>query len=278
VALVAAPAVFEMPARRALGNTGLLDVIDRLPGGGDAARRWAFGLTWMPWQCGRLQTRSIDCSITDLDTDDIDDWPEIREQPAFSLWDAIMCSTMGMPVDYLTNRLENHMDTLLSAAFARELISGDASGGHSLVDDAVTLGAYANPRDALAVVIDGLEVQLQGAQGLIHMTPGTLSQVVGHLTRSGSSWETANGHKVVADAGYIDDDEPDEVSAATIYGTGPVYYEADSFDYIGDANGPESIDFVHNLRTIFGQRFGILVWDPCPVVSATTNVGTVDVG
>lgn len=271
--LIGAPPVFEMPARMALGRTGLLDVISRIPLDGEAAKRWAFGLTWIPWPCNGLQGLDVNCGIYDLDlTDAFDEFPEARSQPAFSLWDAIQCSTMGLSADELSRRIETHMAAVVSAAFAHELVTGDASGGHSLSVDAADVGSYDVPGEALAAVIDGLDAQLQGAEGIIHMTPGTLSRVVNHLVRDDDRdgyWQTAAGHDVVADAGYIDD-SPD----ATIYGTGPVYYEADSFKYIGSATGPETIDFSHNLRTIFAERFGILVWDPCPVVKATTTIAT----
>jgi hypothetical protein len=224
----------------------------------------------VPWGCDDLQTYGVDCE--DPDTKDLVDYPEITDQQPFLLVDGIRCSTLSSLPEFMDARLAHNLDVYASAAFAQELLTGAASGGHSLEGDADSLAAAGDLVSAIAALEDSLAGALHGGMGLLHMSPGTLAAVAaaGLAVFTDGQWKTPSGHTIVADAGYAADELSDTV---TIYATGPVFYAISETQGVGSRN-QESTDLERNIHLFLGERYGIVVFDPCAVFGIDTPLAS----
>lgn len=257
----------------------LLDVLSRFDVPGNVSDRWLGGVTWTPTECLDLLLTDVEvCNRVDL-TDNPRDCVAPITQSAFNVYDAFQGSTLEYTREEIEEEITYRMPTLVSAAFATELISGATSGGRGLADDAhapteAAFGTVLPVWQALAALESDLARTIGGAQGVIHLPPGMLAQGVteyGFRLENGQ-YETPLGHKVVADAGYVDAAAPNgQVASGAgedwVYASGPVEYQMTEPMTI---NGPEmasGFDRTRNTLTMFREVAGILVFDPCPVVA-----------
>lgn len=263
----------------------LLDAILPLPSSPDDSNpnRWLDGVTWDPWPCRALTVDAEDvCTADTLDVtpDECDAW---LTQTPFRISDAARASLLAYSQEEIGVRLVAVYNRTISAAFASELISGAASGGHSLSSTATApngaaFGSAATPIwNAIAVLEEEIAERLQGGVGYIHLPPGLLAQAVkayGVKLNAVGMWETPAGNIVISDAGYMNPLEPTGQAASGVaddwvYASGPIWYAATVPTLIGD--GAETVDFTRNRFTRYVAGYGILVFDPCPVTAVLTS-------
>lgn len=239
-------------------------------------RRWQFGVKFVPRDCKPLRTLGADCApvnkIVDL-------YEDVTTQPAFTLYDGLQCSILSNNPAEMAQQLTNNLDVLASAIFANELVSGLASGGNSLSSTAaVPLGGLNSLpiSAALNFLEDELGVRLQGAVGMIHVTPGVLGALVrnGSVRIEGDSYTSPSGHTVVGDAGYVTPGigmlppvgQPLAVDGQEwMYASGPVLYKQSPIDELGE--DIEQMDWARNTLLKLQEKYGILVFEPCPVIA-----------
>lgn len=271
----------------------LLDVIERIPVG-DATdpqaagndMRWLNGVKFEPWPCRSLQTvASADCSDETLAAITAVCEPSIT-QKTFQIIDALKASTLEYTVELLDAYLGVRAQTMMSAAFATELISGTASSGYSLsgsahAPDDIAFGSAAKPVwEVMAALESDLAKNIPNQRGIIHMPPGLMSTAVtsyGLSVNAQGAFETVNGNIVVSDSGYYQPKQPTgrpAPSAGTdwIYSSGPVFFQAT--DFMGLGVGNEMINMSRNIINRWISGYGILVFDPCPVSAALATYST----
>lgn len=254
----------------------LLSAIDTFEAEG---LKWLMnGVTWEPMPCRGLTVVAQDdpCVAVTSTNPDYTCLPYVTQTP-FRLYDAFSGSAMDFEMAEIEARLRERLPVMASDAFAHELISGDAGSTMSLSSEAhapddVAFGDTVTPRYAMSVLEAELARQLHGRQGLIHLTPGMLGQVVVDygLEREGDHWVTPIGNKVITDSGYVDMDPPEGESDAAAgqdwaYASGPVTYQSNEPSLVGDAEF--SFDRSTNKMLRWMDMFGILVFDPCPVTA-----------
>lgn len=192
-------------------TTGLVAVADR-PNTGEA--RWWAGYGFNPEACGEGQTLPLDCAPGD--TKEIPPNPPAVENEAFLVISGDRCSTLVSERER-EQRATRHLDAVTSSAVEAVLWNGatgdptveiDVPRQHLASEDATILagsGGTAVPlAHALGVLDQALTACLHGVQGMVHVTPYTLVQLVapGLVFRENGRWLTPNGHLVVAGSGY----------------------------------------------------------------------------
>jgi hypothetical protein len=179
----------------------------------------------------------------------------------------------------MESRLSKRLDVYASAAFAVELMRGTNGGPNSFKTNETTVisNTALTLRLAFAAVETFLAQKLFGARGIVHITPATLAlaaadRLVHYID---GEWQTASGHRVVADAGYTGAN-PTGVAAAGasetfIYASGPVYYAISDTKPVGRRN-QESTDMTRNVYQFFSERYGLLAFDSCSVGAVRTTL------
>lgn len=271
----------------------LLDSISRIPTSG--SERWLDGVTWEPTKCRALTVDNEDaCATGDIVLTPVtcDAW---ETQLPFRLTDAMSATTLDLTPDEVGSRLSAFYNRAVSAAFAKELISGAASGGMSLSSEATApngaaFGDAATPIwNALTILEEEIAERLQGGAGFIFLTPGLLAQArlsygltlvdsrwkdsYGRALVEGR-WETPSGNIVISDAGFLNPPPPTGQTASGagedwMYASGPVFFESTAPSSVG--NPTESLNFTRNTFTRYVQGYGILVFDPCPVTAVLAS-------
>lgn len=289
-----APYPINPPVRVPLPRGRLLDIISEFDAPDD---RWVMGVTWQPWPCEALLTMDVDvCSRIDF-TDFPRQCQAAITQSAFSVYDALIGSTLEYTPEDIEEVLTANVTLKSSASFATELISGAVSGDRALSKSAhptTLLSTASTIYNAMLAIENDLAFSLQGAQGMIHMPPGLLQEAVrmcGLRIGSDGQWETPLGNKVVADAGYIGARKPDfsatpgvQLTTAWVYGSGLVQYKMTApmavdggnigstlTNFTGRENAAQSVFTSRNRMTRFVDRIGILIFDPCPVNAVLVN-------
>ena len=282
--MVRTPYPRPLPRGRLLDIIARLTVGDMLVAGSEAgyAERWLAGLGWEPNECSRLLTDNVVvCGTNDFpDLSNVECQDPIDQTP-FALYDVFNGSTLEYRIEEIDSILRERYELIRSAAFARELVGGAASGGRSLSSTAhlTAGGATATSVEvALYHLENDLGETMNGGQGLIHLPPGLLHSFVtqGGLQLVDGQWQTPTGHRVVADAGYVGAPEPSGGSAASatqawVYASGPVRWAATD-DFLGD-NGSEYTSITRNQIQRILAGYGILVFDPCPVTAVLVTIG-----
>ena len=258
----------------------LLNSIERLPGAGE---RWLDGVRWEPTKCRALSVDNEATCATAVNSAVVpvvcDAW---ESQTPFRITDAMSATLLDLTPDEVGARLSSFYDRAVSAAFAKELISGAASADKSLSSEATApngaaFNAAATPIwNALAILEEEIAERLQGGVGFIFVTPGLLAQAVSSygLMLVDEKWQTPSGNVVISDAGFLNPLQPTGQSASTaandwVYASGPVFYDSSSPSMVGSS--AESINFTRDTFTRWVQGYGILVFDPCPVTAVLAS-------
>lgn len=259
----------------------LLDLIPRITDAG----RWLGGITWLPWPSRGLLTQDVDV-CNPAPTDDIDRYclPAVS-QGVFRLIDALTGSTLEVTPATLVSSLEGRFKTMVSWAFARELLSAAVSGESALSKAAhaptgLPFGSAATSIwNALAVFEAELSRTLFGGAGIIHMPPSMMILAQDFLIRDGDRWTTPSGHLVVFDGGYIDAPAPEGEAASAageewLYASGPVAYELKGPAQVG--GDADALDVEHNTFEVYMDAFGVLQFDAEPVTAVLVSYALVD--
>jgi len=283
-----APLVIEFPERAESNEPSvgpsLLSAISTFPMPTEAAgldRRWMSGVTWQPCPCTALTK-----TLADVNSPAATVIAPVRvplaaiTQKPFSIQDVFDVNAIEW--DYQFDRVDSDMKDRffdqVSALFTKELVTGTASTGRSLLTDAHApseraFNVSATPAfAAISFLENELARKLFGEAGIIHLSPGIFTLVAWRLVqRADGSWWTPRGNRVVADSGMVDASAPTGAAASGanddwIYATGDIFYQSTEPELLGDL-AREWIDISTNKVERILQSFGILVWDPCPVTA-----------
>ena len=196
------------------------------------------------------------------------DFTDTEEQGAFSVLDAVTCSSIGKTYEELNADLANHWAFTISEAVARAAMYGTGGGPHSFVADAVGSTTPSSVHEGIAELEEQLALAIGNVQGMIHMSPSALVYAVtnGTVNRRGDIYYSTGGHIVVADAGY----QVSETTTTIMYGTGPVWYAlGERASRAGD--DWEFNDWTHNDLLSLEQAYGIILYDPDVVFKTTAT-------
>lgn len=233
--------------------------------------RWALGVKFQTTDFADLSYEGIPSGgpCVDINTSITPrDFTDVEEQGAFSVLDAVTCSSIGKTPEELNENLANHWATTISEAVAREAVLGVGGSTHHFSTDATDAGTPASVREGVAELEERLALAISNTRGMIHMAPTALVYAVtnGTVNRRGDTYYTPGGHLVVADAGY----QASETSTTVMYGTGPVWFALGDrasragFDW-------EFNDWTHNDLLALEQAFGIILYDPDVVFKVTAT-------
>jgi hypothetical protein len=216
---------------------------------------------------------------------------EINGDPLW-LWSGDECSTFGFEARDWEGRARRSLQATESFQLANELWDGAIATSATLANrffsgnvawsDTVTGGPTA-VATALASVEQGLAEVITGQQGMVHMTPQVLTHCLdaGVVFKDSGAWITANGHIVVADAGYSGDGPGADAADATsqwIFGTSLLQVRLGPVELI-----PGSIDDARNLAAsmdrqlndivvIAGRMAGVQWANHCGFIAGEVNV------
>lgn len=259
-----------------------LDILSTLPelpraetGGG--VPRWLDGVTWQPQPCGWVSASSADgaCVAHVMDTSLRRTCLDPVVQKPFRVDDAYRASVLVERSQDVPADMDRFWEQSLPAVFASELLSGAASGGHSLSSTAAAPGAVpfgstaVELTSALQVIENHLAAQIGRRRGVIHVPSGLLALAVAaySLVFRDGRWYTPVGNVVATDAGYSVSVTPVDGGASDaaanevwVYGSGPVgwaYHLAD----LG------AVDVERDEVTRWREGYGVWVFDPCPVTA-----------
>jgi hypothetical protein len=235
--------------------------------------RYALGVKFQTTDLSPLGYEAIPSGGPCADMDTVitpRNFTDVEEQGAFSVIDAVTCSSIGKTPEELQADLVNHMALVLSAACAKEAMYGSGGSTHNLSGDAtVVAGTFATVHDGIAELEERLATANGNTQGFLHMAPSALTYAIlnGAVNRRGDIYYSPSGHVVIADAGY----QAVESSTTTVmYGSGPVYYALD--DVISRAQYDwEMNDWTHNDLMAMAQAYGIILYDPNTVFQVTAT-------
>ena len=270
--------------------------------------RMGAGVRFIPWGCNGIVLHNEElCTYLKVGTDvDGNYEPTFDEliangfedevfNKAFSLIDAVACSSIDTTHEVLRARVAARLELMASEGLATELLygysrsavgSGDLAGegAHTLPGDAIVVtAADTSLASALIAAEEFLATKLHGGIGMVHVSPGILSSLVtaGSVRLDDGYWVTGTGHRVVADAGYVNMPPPTGESDAGvaqhwIYATGPVWYRIDDSQSHGAPN-QESMTLPHNDEFALTARKAVFAYDPCSVGAVSvvvTNSGS----
>lgn len=301
---------FPPPAPRPRGllvDTAVEIPADALSVGGTS--RLGRGVQHVPWGQAPLRSGNADCNVdvilvqpptgdaySDPDNGVIDDanvegsggdyskidalqnYDATVEHPAFKLVDGLTCSALSQPFDNqygdgLDQRVVERMDTFMSAALTRELITGYASVGPDF-SDATPLSATTTVTDVATAVEAHLATTLQGGTGMVFLPPQLL-----HLACR-ADWvmvgpdgiQTKSGHKVVVDAGHTGADGPAAPGAGElwVFASGTVGYRVSDTHLLGDFRS-QTTNIGTNIIERLAEAYAQLAFDPDTVAAVLTQ-------
>ena len=249
----------------------------------DGQNRWPAGVTWNAWGCpDDVNIEAIDCDLHTRDTDP-DGFGNLQTVAAFTLWDAIQCSTLAALPAELEDRLRYSLDDTISFAVAQAFMAGagGADGFNQFYGINSNDFTVEKSIDALGQAEQYLADTLHGALGFIHTQP----RVLVHLLREEAVELVDNqfisplGHIVVVDAGYgdglLDPDIPAVDNGGWMVTSGPVYFVLNEFHPWATPNTFESLNLPHNDMKLLADRQAIIAFDECGSSFITiSNVGT----
>jgi hypothetical protein len=188
------------------------------------------------------------------------------------------CSSLDIDEAWLNGRLDQRWRAGVSKAVAQELMDGANTNATPSFKEAATVNASVANKLALPAVEAALADKLNGAEGMIHMSPQAfaLAAINDNFQLDGNVWRTGSGHIVVTDAGYTGQ-APTGGSATAgseyIYGSGPVAVKVGPPRRIAEGN-VGIIDFTRNILHATYVAQAIFAFDPCAVVAQKFTLAT----
>lgn len=183
---------------------------------------------------------------------------------------------------WIEDRIRQRFGVMTSAQVARELQTGAMTGNPSLVANATEVVSALTPVDEALFVVNEMAAALDGAEVLIHSSPGLFELLVNEydITSDGNVFRTATGHVLVGDAGHdgsiAPDGETTDAGGSWLYVTLPV------MSWLGEVEpvGQFSARFDHERDTLDSIfiRQAIVGFDPCWVAAVQVQVPEYAVG
>lgn len=235
--------------------------------------RWLSGVTWTPYGCPDTTSLPVDleCDGVDQTFSSPTAFGSFASFQPFRMEFAVDCSVLGgMGVN--GEKLRAYALEVIQADTSRQLarqamFTQPETENIGFYDEADAVGTSdTTPVGALAAVESGLAQRLNNGLGMIHVSPGMASRLVSAsaLERRGGQLYSPLGHLVVADAGYVG--AGGVAGQSTIYGTGVVRYQTTEVNFL--STPWENFDWANNITEAQAERYGIVLFEPCAVVSA----------
>lgn len=263
----------------------------------DGAEWWQ-GFKFNPEGCGEGGVVRVECA-GNTDEMDVQTRPPIVEGDPWAVYASNECeTTLGFRQADYEARARRALETTQSFLIAQEIWRGDLTQGPdglvnlpltSLEGDVVTSGG-AHPIDALACLEAGLASALKGRQGMIHVTPQLLTQLVGAfvVTLNGNTYMSPNGHIIVPDAGY-DGSGPGATpvpagSTQWAYATSMISLRlSNPIDVIPNTlvearDWAAAIDRSVNKIRLWATRLVAYEWDECALLQAEVDLPVCAIG
>jgi hypothetical protein len=246
-------------------------------------QRWLAGVEFTPLLCRALVGSPVPLMCTTGDTplepnfflpgqDDADEDDPCVVFEAFQIDTLLEVPTLSSPGQDVSGFMTVHSALARSVILAREAQTGSLTAeSPSFVSEAETVTGFdATAVGALAAVEDALAVRLQGGVGMIHITPGmlTILNSGGGLNFDGTSYRTATGHVVVADAGYTN---AAPSSGAVVAGRSWIYGSGQVMAKLGEVMVESQFDRRINMETHRVQQYALVMFEPCAVVAAAVD-------
>ncbi|WP_373067559.1 hypothetical protein [Gemmatimonas sp.] len=203
----------------------------------------------------------------------IRDYPDSVIHPAFKVVDGLRCSALSLPnaegdgVATLEDRLQARMRVQLSKMAIAELVSGEVSGGPSLVLG-TALPASASIARAAINVESWLASVLHNGLGVVVIPIGLIPAAVEAGWVNLSTMTTATGHSVIADAGFTGDpSNPTDgtPSAFTVFGLAMPAYASANPVFLEVASGTSHVNITNNDVSQIVETYMQVAFDPCTV-------------
>lgn len=263
------PAPALLPRTAATITTTAYSLDSALPN--DPEQRWRAGAKFQSLGCRGPVTRADSwCNNANIIVDSTSD-SALETFSSFEIDADEKCSTIAVDESWLVDRATIRMTAMESAQIASELLTGAATGNPSLRSSATaSTQSPLSPASAAAVIEDMLGESLHGAQGFVSMSPGVFTrlQAGGGLIQKDGFWETATGHRIIAEPAFDTNVGPttDVAGDAWIYGSAPIYWKASEPRVL--ASGDGALQPFVNERTIHVVRDVLVLFDPCATVAA----------
>lgn len=251
---------------------------------GDADRT-GLGATTLPW--GEIVISGDDVTCETVYDKQPRELPDVIEQPAFMMFDSLICSTLGLELSTIGSRLRTNLTEFISAFLAHELVTADLSGGIGLIGNATYAPLIVTSTAvSLAIALSDLQTSLNtvqpGARFTFHLTPGLLDIAVayGYAALVDGHFETPTGHIVIGDAGQDGTETPEGGTAVAageswIYASGDIYYRTTPIKgVIETAEDGGAVYIPQNKNRPLVERTALLLFDPNVLAAAkVTNTG-----
>ena len=249
------------------------------------APRWLAGVTFNQLGCDPLaRIEAIVCYDEDRELTPVkhaNPLGDVVSFDTFGIYDGKEHSLLCLEAERTIGDILIRYPSMVSEQLASELMDGGVRPYDPLTPDVnaslasaasiITGGPY-TPSGAMALLEQAAGDVLHGAEATIHMTPRGLSTLTVFDLADGLAapgYMTAQGHRVIADAGYAgpaphaleETDGADE----WWYLSGPVFWAMTEATPLGLPS--ERIDIAHNMDTEIMEAFAIVAFDPCAVVA-----------
>jgi hypothetical protein len=224
----------------------------------------------------------IDTGATDLEPKSaaIREYPERVIHPPFKIVDGLECSVLSLPhlstptEPSMGDRLRSRMSLQISKMMMAELVSGQVSGGPSLLSEATTLTAASSMAVAAVRIETWLASVLHNGVGVVVLPVGQLAaaETIGWVNPS--TLRTASGHFVIADAGFTGDPadptsaEPGSFEVFGMSVPGQRYSDPKILEV---ASGSSHVDITDDMVAMINEAYAQIAFEPC-------SVGSVAVG
>lgn len=254
-----------------------------------SAERWEDGVKWQPEQCAGGGRATIDCGSGPAS--EAASTPAEASAEPFVVFAGETCSSFGYLARDWNGRARRQLIATRSAQMAEELWTGSLNlAGLALVDatsDILTT-APTTARAALGLLEAGLAHYLQGRQGMIHVTPQLLVELVAETVAkpAGNVYTSPMGHLIVADAGYPGTGPTDaavDFASQWAYGTaivglylGPVVFNPGTLD--ASRVLAQAMDRATNDITVVAEQTVLLAVDSCAHVAAQVDLALPAIG
>jgi hypothetical protein len=267
-----------IPERLPMGQA--VDMYSTLPldwvQGPDSGSRWLAGVTFVP---RGISTSTVvvaeDPCVLQNSFGTVQGFTDAVTFRPFRVENAISCSTLG---GFTQAELEPWIDAETRSVESYDLarqVWGMGGPNPDLRDQADVVTTDGTALGALASVVGALDRRLKGRRGLIHVSPDMQVRLAaaGAIANRSGEYQTPNGHRVVADAGYNGSAPGGLVLGQSwIYGSGPVYYRMSELEMPGQ--WWESFNRVHNDFVVQVVRYALYMFDPAFVVGGQADVQT----
>jgi hypothetical protein len=266
------------PPTRTLLPYGLMSVVQTPT---DPDDHWQNGILYQTDPCGQAQVTTTDCPVPP--TDKLPTLgPGLRGANPFTVYTFPTCSAPGGFAEEARTRAVAALTSGEARTVERVFWTGEsgvvpslaATGGMitglggSLDQSAATIitGGPLTPVEGLALLEEALS-SCYGNEGVIHVTPGTLTRLVtnGSVSRDGARLRSPNGHLVAAGAGYPGTGPSGVANAPGVrwmFATGAVFLRRTDV-ITPSATVADSLNRGKNTIGFLAERTYVIGWDCC---------------